>query len=782
MHFNIFGVRLDDLTAQDLEEKFEQWLLGSEQKIIVTPNAEFLLRARKDELFTDTLCASDLSLPDGISMVYAVLALTDEKLHNRHTGVDAVYHLAELCHKNAKRLLLFGGNPGSAEQSALTLQNIYPGLDVVHLDPGHVAVDGEGEPQISAEVLRKIDEFQPDVIAAALGVKKQELFCTQYLNHFPSIKIAIGVGGSFETIAGVLPRAPYWMRSAGLEWLWRLKLQPKSRSKRIFKAIIVFPLLVACETVKKWRFKQACLNVFPVVIEQLNLKRSNRAKRAKTVVKSASSTSQNKSMKIRTRIAPSPTGYVHIGTLHTALFNYLLAKQSDGDFIIRIEDTDRERLVEGATENLLGVFLQLGLKHDEGPYVDENGVLDEKGAYGPYTQSQRLETYRKYINQLVAEDHAYACFCTKERLDEMRQAQQATKQSPRYDGSCRRLSAEERKAKIDSGKPYVIRLKVPEGGSVEFDDLIRGKIVIKTSEVDDQVILKSDGYPTYHLAVVVDDYLMQITHIVRGEEWLSSTPKHVLLYQYLGFDLPTFAHLPLLLNPDKTKLSKRQGDVAVEDYLKRGYLPAALINFVGTLGFNPKSDEEIYSLNELIKLFDLTKVNKSGAVLNMDKLDWMNNHYIRQLSEADLAEAARSFVQADVDNEFVRRVLVIERERVNRLDELQDRIELYLEEPSYDPSVLIWKKADKQDALEQLTNIRNVISEMNDQAFEKSESIEKQIKEYIEKNELQNGNVLWPLRVALSGKEKSASPFELLWALKKEKSLTRLDRALKILL
>jgi len=657
----------------------------------------------------------------------------------------------------------------------MSLRNIYSGLDVVFVDPGQVKINQDGEPQVSSVHLARINELQPDVITVALGAKKQELFCTQYLNHFPSVKIAIGVGGTLETVAGILPRAPYWMRQAGLEWLWRLKLEPRARSKRIFNAAIRFPIIVAWEATKKRRLIQACQNVFPAVASQL---KSSYTRRTKNKLQTSTTIH---SMKARTRIAPSPTGYVHIGTLRTALFNYFIAKQTGGEFVIRIEDTDRERLVEGAVENLLQVFAQIGLKHDEGPFMDNDGILDEKGAYGPYTQSQRREIYRQYIDELVADDHAYPCFCTKERLDEMRAAQQATKQSPRYDGTCRHLSTAERQAKIDAGEPFVIRLKVPEQGSTEFDDLVRGKIVIDHKEVDDQVILKSDGYPTYHLAVVVDDHLMKITHIIRGEEWLSSTPKHVLLYKYLGFDLPTFAHVPLLLNPDKSKLSKRQGDVAVEDYLKRGYLPQSLINFVGTLGFNPKSDQEIYSFKELIKLFDISKVNKSGAILNMDKLDWMNNHYIRELAENELAEAARAFVQADVDDPAVRRALIIERERVNRLDELQDRLEAYLEDPSYDPGVLIWKKADKQNAQEHLKIIRGTIDEMPEDAFASVESIEKMIKEYIEKNELQNGNVLWPLRVALSGKEKSASPFELLWALNKDESLKRLDHALKIL-
>lgn len=485
-------------------------------------------------------------------------------------------------------------------------------------------------------------------------------------------------------------------------------------------------------------------------------------------------------MTVRTRIAPSPTGYIHIGTLHTALFNYFYAKQQGGKFIIRIEDTDRERLVEGATENLLQVLQQMGLEHDEGPKLDKDGVLVDEGDFGPYVQSQRLNLYRQYVDQLIEQGDAYRCFCSKERLDEMRTEQRATKQTPKYDRKCCELSSEEIEKNLKFGEKFVVRLKVPEGETI-FQDEVRGTIKIQNKEIDDQVILKSDGYPTYHLAVVVDDHLMEISHIIRGEEWLPSTPKHVILYQKLGFDVPIFAHVPLLLNPDKSKLSKRQGDVAVEDYLKRGYLPEALINFVGTLGFNPKADQELYSLEELIELFDLKKVNKSGAVMNLEKLDWMNNHYLRQLGDEELREAARDFLQADIDDIKVLRALIVERERVNRLDELQEKLDLYLTEPAYDPASLVWRKADAADARTQLESIHSLIDGVGEDSFEEVEKLENVIKVHIEKNGLSNGNVLWPLRVALSGQEKSASPFELLWALGKTESLARIQKAVDLL-
>ena len=482
----------------------------------------------------------------------------------------------------------------------------------------------------------------------------------------------------------------------------------------------------------------------------------------------------------RTRIAPSPTGYMHIGTLRTMLYNYFLARQTGGQFLVRIEDTDRERMVEGAVENLLGVIRTLGIDYDEGPVLQSDGTLLSKGDVGPYVQSERLLIYQEHVEKLIAKGDAYYCFCTRDRLDAMRQQQMVTKQTPKYDRTCCSLTEDDVTKRLAERGSYVIRMKVPEGETL-FMDAVRGAIKIANSEVDDQVLLKSDGFPTYHLAVVVDDHLMNITHVIRGEEWISSTPKHVMLYTMFGWNAPQFAHLPLLLNPDKSKLSKRQGDVAVEDYLKRGYLPEALINFVALLGFNPKGDQELYTVEEFTKLFDLSKVNKSGAVLNMEKLDWMNNQYLRAMEPKAFFEAARPFLQVDVSHPIVERALLIERERVSRLDELQEHIGDYLVAPGYDPQSLVWKKADKEDAKEQLENVLRILTDAPEANFAAVESMELLVKSYVESNGLSNGNVLWPLRVALSGKERSASPFELLWALGKEESLVRIGRALDLL-
>jgi glutamyl-tRNA synthetase len=484
-------------------------------------------------------------------------------------------------------------------------------------------------------------------------------------------------------------------------------------------------------------------------------------------------------MSVRTRIAPSPTGYMHIGTLRTALYDYFLARQKGGEFIIRIEDTDQTRFVPGALESLLGTFQKLGIEHDEGPVLASDGSISEKGDVGPYVQSKRLDIYKKYADELLANGHAYVCFCTKERLDEMRAAQTAAKQTPKYDRHCVSLSADEVKTRIDAREAHVVRMKLPEG-STTFHDAIRGEITFKHADLDDQVIVKGDGFPTYHLAVVVDDHLMNITHVIRGEEWLSSTPKHLLLFKMLNWEAPTFAHVPLLLNADRSKLSKRQGDVAVEDYLNKGYLPDALLSFVATLGFNPKADQEIYTMKEMIELFDLSKVNKGGAVMNIEKLDWMNHHYIASMNESDLLQAIKPFAEGiDLKNPVISKAITVEKPRVNRLTEFAEKIRPYIERIDYDPSILVWKKADKADALQNLQKINEFIGSVDSSVFEDISLIEEKIKEYITSQGLSNGNVLWPMRVALSGQAASASPFELLWVLGKEEGRGRLEAAIE---
>ena len=483
-------------------------------------------------------------------------------------------------------------------------------------------------------------------------------------------------------------------------------------------------------------------------------------------------------MNVRTRLAPSPTGKMHIGTLRTALFDYFLAKQHGGQFILRIEDTDQGRLVPGAVKNLLEMFVAVNIPHDEGPYITEDGQIAEKGAFGPYVQSARLPLYKQHADALVAKGFAYPCFCTVERLEEMRKAQIAVKQTTKYDRHCLALTAAEAQDRIAAGESYVIRMKVPEG-KTEFVDAIRGPIAFDHREVDDAIIMKSDGFPTYFLACVVDDHLMKISHILRGEEWISSTPKSLILCEMFGWDAPIFAHVPVLLGPDKKKLSKRTGDTAVEEYFHHGYLAEAVVNFIGTLGFNPSGDREIFTIDELIESFDLSKVNSAGAILNMEKLDWMNRHYLMQLSLSELARRAAPFLQADCSDVRVQRALYVERSRVSRMTEFEQALAPYFTLPVYNASVLVWKKADASDAIVQLSHRRRIVSAFDETVFDDVTQLDEHIKQFIAKEGLQNGNVLWPLRVALSGMEKSATPFELLWALGKEESLRRIDIAIQ---
>ncbi len=340
----------------------------------------------------------------------------------------------------------------------------------------------------------------------------------------------------------------------------------------------------------------------------------------------------------RVRFAPSPTGYLHVGGLRTALYNYLFARGLGGRVILRIEDTDRTRFVEGAAENLASTLAWAGIAFDEGPGIG--------GDFGPYVQSERSEIYSAHAQQLLNEGKAYRCFCTPEELEASREKQVAEKRDPAYDRRCRALSEADVQSRMDNGMPFTIRMKVPLVGQMYFHDLVRGEITMHFDSIDDQVLIKSDGFPTYHLANVVDDHLMEITHVIRGEEWLPSAPKHHLLYDFFGWEAPAFAHLPLLLNADRTKLSKRQGDVAVEDYRSKGYLPAALVNFVALLGWNPGDDRELFTLAELEKTFSLERVSKAGAVFDIEKLNWFNAQYLRALPPAELAEVCGPWMRA----------------------------------------------------------------------------------------------------------------------------------------
>lgn len=390
-------------------------------------------------------------------------------------------------------------------------------------------------------------------------------------------------------------------------------------------------------------------------------------------------------MSIRVRFAPSPTGYVHIGSLRTALYNYLFAKGQNGKYILRIEDTDRTRFVEGALENLIDSLTWAGITHDEGVFI-ENGEIVQKGDYGPYIQSERLDIYKKYIDELVEKGYAYYCFCSKERLDEVREKQKEEGKTPMYDRYCLGLSKDGVQKRIDAGESYVIRLKVPEDTDITFKDAVRGEISINSSEIDDQVLIKSDGFPTYHFAVVIDDHLMGITHVVRGEEWLTSTPKQAVLYKFFGWDIPEFVHLPTVLNKDKKKLSKRQGDVAVSDFKKKGYLPEGLVNYLALVGWSPKDNKEIFTMDELIEEFSFDRVSNTGGVFDVDKLNWVNAHYIKKADNKMLLELAlpymieKGYVRADeVENKSDMLELIVDtlKEKVHHASEIADHMGIF---------------------------------------------------------------------------------------------------------
>ena len=349
---------------------------------------------------------------------------------------------------------------------------------------------------------------------------------------------------------------------------------------------------------------------------------------------------------VKVRFAPSPTGYLHIGGLRTALFNYLYARHTGGTMVLRIEDTDRTRFVEGALENLLKALAWSGVEIDEGVILDENGHVSEKGDCGPYIQSDRVKAgiYDKYIEKLIEAGKAYYCFCSQERVDKVRDQQKADGLTPKYDGLCRSIPLEEARQRVANGDEYTVRLKLPHDTDISFEDRIKGKITFNTNDMDDQVLIKRDGFPTYHFAVVVDDHLMGITHIVRGDEWISSTPKHVYLYEAFGWDLPEYIHLPTVLNKDHKKYSKRNGDGMVEDFIEEGYTPEGLINFLSLLGWSPDSEEEIFTIKELAEQFDFDRVNTTGAVFDKRKLDWVNGHYVRELTPEDLAKKIRPYM------------------------------------------------------------------------------------------------------------------------------------------
>lgn len=492
--------------------------------------------------------------------------------------------------------------------------------------------------------------------------------------------------------------------------------------------------------------------------------------------------------RVRTRFAPSPTGYLHVGGLRTALYNYLFAKRMNGDFVIRIEDTDQSRRVEDAEKNLISTLEWAGIIADESPM--------HGGNYGPYVQSHRLSIYRDYCTRLLEEKNAYYCFSTSEELEENRQLQLKQGLQPKYNRKWLpedmggNMPESEIKKKLDEGAPYVVRMKVPDYVSVWFEDMIRGPIEFDSATIDDQVLMKSDGFPTYHFASVIDDHLMEFTHIIRGEEWLPSMPKHLLLYEFFGWEPPKFAHLPLLLNPDRSKLSKRQGDVAVEDYMRKGYSNEAIVNFVALLGWNEGegSEQEVFSMDELISKFSLERVGKAGAVFNVEKLSWLEKQYIKTrpvekivgnikpVLQAKLAEFSPEMsVERITSDDYLAKVVELMRERVNFEHEFVTFSSYFFFEPeSYEEEAVAKRWTPNVPPL--LQEFVELL-EANDDFT--AENIEAQLKAFVAPKGLKPAVLIHPLRIAASGVSFGPSLYHMLEVLGKEAVLRRIRRAIE---
>lgn len=490
-------------------------------------------------------------------------------------------------------------------------------------------------------------------------------------------------------------------------------------------------------------------------------------------------------MSVRVRFAPSPTGFLHIGGLRTALYNYLFARHHGGKFVLRIEDTDQNRYVEGAEQDIIDSLLWAGIDYDEGP--------GREGDFGPYRQSERKEMYHEYAQQLIDQDQAYYAFDTPEEIDEMRERlKKSGNPSPKYDTITRQsmknsltLPQDEVEKRLEAGDEYVIRLKVPRKEEVKFEDEIRGIVSFNTAGLDDQVLLKSDGMPTYHLANVVDDHTMGITHVIRGEEWLSSTPKHVLLYRAFGWDIPKMAHLPLIMSPSGGKLSKRKAEsegipVNTKDYIAGHYIPEALVNFLAYLGWSPGDDSEIHSMEELCKLFTLDRVSKGGAVFNFKKLMWYNENYIREHSVEELLPDVKELAKEagwDTSNEeYLKQVIDLLHERVSKVDEFITMGDFFYNAPeSYDEKAA---KKWKDGSADLLNDYKEAISGLGDDDFEAAH-LKSKLEEVIESNEVGFGKLAMPLRLAVTGQGFGPDLFPSLAMLGKDEVQARIDSAIE---
>lgn len=488
-------------------------------------------------------------------------------------------------------------------------------------------------------------------------------------------------------------------------------------------------------------------------------------------------------MTVITRFAPSPTWYLHIWSLRTVLYNYLFAKKNNWKFMLRVEDTDRTRLVEWSIENMLHVLASVWLIPDEWP----NNPWEK----GPYYQSERLDIYKKYVQELIKNDKAYYCFCSSERLTELREEQTSLWLPTKYDKKCRYLSEEEIKEKLDSWSPYTIRLKVPDNIVIEFEDMVKWKIRVPSKDVDEQVLMKTDGFPTYHLANVVDDFLMWVTHVIRWDEWTPSTPKHVIMYDSFGWEAPIFAHIPLLLWNDKKKLSKRTWDVAVENYLEKWYLTEALINYICLLWWNPKTTEEFFTMNELIERFDLSNVHKAWAVFDIDRLNFFNSHYLKAGDSKYLYNKLLTYL-SKYDQDFLNKIKLYDEEyNLKIFSELKSRIK-YFEEYKTFTSFFYWdsKIPDNEMIINpkmKITDIEVVkssliiaLNTLNEKwwDFKSIDEIKNTFIQKIKEAEMKNGQVLWPVRCALSWEQFSPWALELIYILWTKKSIERIEKVL----
>jgi len=473
------------------------------------------------------------------------------------------------------------------------------------------------------------------------------------------------------------------------------------------------------------------------------------------------------------RIAPSPTGDPHVGTAYIALFNYVFARKHGGRFILRIEDTDRARSTVESERAILRALRWLGLEWDEGP--------DVGGPAAPYRQSDRTELYQRYTRELLEKGRAYYCFCTAERLEKMRKEQQSRGQSPMYDRLCLSLTEAERQAKLRSGEKAVVRLRIPDRESTAVVDALRGEVVIKNNTIDDQVLLKSDGFPTYHLANVVDDHLMGVTHVIRAEEWLVSTPKHVILYEAFGWEPPVWVHMPLLRNADKSKISKRKNPTSLDWYKAEGYLPEALVNFLGLMGFSMPGDREVFSIEEMVREFTFERIALGGPVFDLEKLAWLNGVYIRRLSADELARRlCDGFVTPGWDQGLVRRSIPLVQERLRTLKEYADRVRFIFEDlPGYDPALLIPAKKGRPlktpaETREALDRAAAVLGELADWT---SDAIEQRLRILAEETGWKPADLFMALRVAVTGSTVSPPLTASMEVLGRERSVRRIAEA-----